>query len=455
MGGWFEKRSMTVARPSRVRRVAGTLAWVLSLASPVLAQSVLRPSDQAYLSRLALARAHSHLVAAALEQPLDDDQTVQTWLTGQVALDRALRLALRDWPRFGAVRYYTDGVAEVDVLLEPRELADLLGKLQQAHPPASDRALSPRALAAASRRWTNRWCTGTADVNQRVPDSRKPQGWEDVTVEGAELARRAAVADARLALFERIAGLKLSNAQRLDAFLDSSPAVRAAVAAGLEEHAICDGSLEPDQVATATARIRLIQLIGILSDALRDHYEGAVFHAADFREMALHVQVDEISATGMATPPPRHRLPPPVREIEYDAPAWVDSVLRATGRYAPLPDLEPPSESEHIQAAWMDGIDALRQQVLELPLRGRAVVQTLLADYPELKPDVVTFLAGTRLASVAAPKSDGTREVRVELPARRLWVIVKRVMHRVEIDPPELEIAAPDSGDTANDGSEP
>jgi hypothetical protein len=84
-------------------------------------------------------------------------------------------------------------------------------------------------------------------------------------------------------------------------------------------------------------------------------------------------------------------------------------------------------------------MDVLRKQVEALVIKDDVTVEQWLGYHPELKDDVVIFLSGARVADRGRVESDGTAEVRVELPLGRLWKIVRRGMQRVEVDPPERD----------------
>ncbi|MBN2448062.1 MAG: hypothetical protein JXO22_15135 [Phycisphaerae bacterium] len=400
--------------------------------------------DRALLERVCHARAVSDLTKQVRALPLRDGATVGDWAATSVALDRGLRLELRTLPRAGAVRVYSDHNAEVDVTLSPEQLRDMLDDLQRRYPPPSERVLSRRVLQSAAQGWPRLWSTGDTTLAAHSERDRDA-GWENVTPEGIELARRAAAADARLALLDEAGGLKVTNARRLDAFLTHSSAVRQAVLDRLSDRSHATVTLAPDQVAEATAEIRITDLIGILSEVYRDHYDGNDFQVADFREMALHISQPTLAATGLATPPDRYVLKSSDETLELDAPAWAGRVLKATGRFVPDIDTEPPAEEAQIGAARLDAIDQLRQQVAALILQKKVTIGEFLGDHRELKDDVVTFLTGARVVSVGKPNPDGSLDVQVELPARRLWRIAQHGMQRVEVEPPEDSQAQPGS----------
>jgi hypothetical protein len=421
------------ARPRAVRTLFGVLVGLYG-AGVVTAAAPLSTSQRAQCERLALARARSVLLAQVQAAPLPDGRTIGTWVTEHPPLDRALRAALRERPRTGALRVYSDGTVEADASLMPAELRTLLTDLQQRYPPAAERMLAPRVLAVAAERWTPLWSTGVA-VPAEGGDGDRPPGWDDITPEGVEVTRRAAAADARSALLDEARGLRVTAARRLADFLDSTPAVQQAVAAALERHVVIRVTTEPDQVAVATAELPLTTLIGLLTDVHRELDTTGDFHAADFREMALHATQSHLRAAGLATPPERYRLKAPPRDLELDRPEWAGQSFAAVGRYAPEPGETPPDEAVRVAAARTDALDQLRRHAEGLVVQDGTTVSALLGTQRALKDDVILWLSGARLTAVSAARDTAAVEVRVVLPAERLWQIMQRGMQRVEITP--------------------
>jgi len=167
------------------------------------------------------------------------------------------------------------------------------------------------------------------------PQPGRPAGWENVASEGLELARRAAEADAFAALLDEAYGLKVTHARRLREFLESGNAVRDTVEALLRRDSTVKIDLEPDQVAVASVRIGMRELMRILTRAFEDHYKGDQFAAADFREMVLLAGREDLAASGLATPPEATILRNRYAPIEYNAPEWAATKVAAVGRYEP------------------------------------------------------------------------------------------------------------------------
>ena len=392
-------------------------------------------TDRTFLERLALARARTGLYEQVAGLPLSSGLTVGDWAARDITRQRELRLWARTRPRMGKARVYSDATCDVDVRIAPDELARHLVEIASRRPPDERSPLAAADISRASREWPVLWNTGTVALAEKTR-SRKPAGWEDISFEGIQLARRAAAADAVYALLEQAGRLRVTAAHRLRAFLESDDEVFEAVYDAVKDAASVIVENAPDQVAVAQAEIGMTELIRILTNVHQRHYRGDVFHAPDFREMALSAKLSELRATGLATPPDRYRQRPPYGLIELDTPPWAGTTLTATGRHEPMGGDEL-TRDQRIERARFDGMDELRKKVEALIVQGNVTVERLLGYRRELKDDVVILLSGARVVGKPRVQPDDTLVVRVELPLERLWKIIRRGMEQVEVDPPD------------------
>ncbi len=420
---------------SRLYGPAGAFWLPLVIVAIAHAQSAtdITPQDRMFLERLALARARAQMLEQVWALPLKPDLTIGASVAQEVAPDRALRLWCRALPGYVGARHYSDATCDVDIRLTPETLQAQLREWLRVHRPLREGRIDERDLAQAAKDWPVLWSTGGAALTERS-QTRQPDGWEDVTYEGMQVTRRAAAADARYALLEEAGRLKVTAARRLREFFDASDDVQEAVYDALREKATVRVECAPDQVAVAEARIGMTDLIRILTEVHQQRYNGEAFHAADFREMALLVERDELRATGLAAPPSTYIKPSPYRPIELDTPSWAAQTLSTTGRYEPADDEIFP-EIVRAELARFDGMDNLRRKVEALVIQKNVTVTEFLGYHRELKDDVVLFLSGTRIVGTPQELPDGGVEARVELPLQRLWHIVRRAMQLVEVEP--------------------
>jgi hypothetical protein len=391
------------------------------------------PSEERVtLERVALAKVRSELVERVYGLKLNDSLTIGDWAGRDLGRDRALRLWLRGMPAHGAARAYSDGSCDVTVRLEPQALIDKMQELAGGQSVAAASSPVGPDFAQAHRRWPVLWVDGSAwrgEANR----AGWPEGWEDVTPEALEMTRRAAEADARDALFDALGRLPVTRARRLGAFLESSAEVRSAMEAALRERATVSVTFAPDQVAVATARISLVDLIRVLTEVYGKSYQGDLFHASDFGGMGLLATVDEVSAAGLAIPPAAEASQPPYAGSELGVPAWAAARMTATGRYVPAED-DKLSPSERAEAARRAGIDELRRGVQSLAIKDGMTVGNFLAGHGELENDLDVFLSGARACGAPSTQPGGAVEVPLELPLRRLWWIVQCGMQPVKTD---------------------
>lgn len=411
------------AAASGCARLWIALAWgaAAACAGPAAATG----DEKELAERLALARARGAMWEQVCKLPIDARSTVGHWVTGSLPRERALRLMVRNLPAWGPARHYSDGTVEVDVRLSPRELHSRLteiSRLAAADHSAGDAARPDLAGAAGS--WGVLWATGSASVDEPGPGDRPP-GWEEVSAEGLELARRAAVDDAIQALVEEVGGLKVTAARRLREFLASGSPMREAMVEGLTRVARVTVELHPDQVAVARATIDRARLIELLIDAHRRHHRGDLLREADFREMALLTEARELTATGLATVPRRWRMPTAAEWIDLTAPGWAGWTLRATGCSPGAPADEPGSAGAADQAR-REALEHLLHTVENLAVDPEQTVGNLLDRHPHLRGDVALFVSGARTAAPDASPVDGPTQVSLELPLARLWHIVAR-----------------------------
>jgi len=429
--------------PSQVRHwLALAGAWLLVGTGTLLAQapSALTPEQRRSLEHVSLAEARAAVLTRVLDLPLANELTVRDWTAQDAHLSRALRLWVRTLPRAGRPRLYSDDVCESDVRLTPAAVqAELVAQLEHASASSIPAGLTAARIQAAAANWPILWTTGSA-TPPADPDrsANQPVGWENVSREGMELARRAAAADALDALLAEAGQLPVGPTRPLAGFLDSSPAVHAAVAAAVERAANVAVQLDPDQVAVANAHLSVRELSRILTRVHQEHYHGDEFAVTDFREMALHPPVEELDAVGLGTPPARTLLPGRPAPVELDTPTWAGTSLTATGRYDAV-TANPPDAAAQRDIARLNALDQLRQQIEQLVIRDGVTVGDFLAYYQDLKPDVVLFITGARTIRESTASGPGGVEVTVELPLRRLWEILRRKMKLEAADTPNAK----------------
>ncbi len=419
-----------------IRRIGLALALVLTATVGARAQTNddLSPEQRRALEALALADARSAMLQRVAALPLTPGSTVRDAMSRSVDLDRALRLWVRRLPRVGKTRIYSDGVAEANVQADAAELHNELERLLEAVPGLSvETGLTTAIVQSAARSWQSQWATGRA-VSEEPFAEHRPVGWENVTNEGMDLARRAAMADAHEALLRNAARLPVTNALRLEEFLATDDAVRAAARTALERTAVVSVEYAADQVAVATAELSIQELHRILTRVHQEHYRGTDFAPADFRQMVLLAKRDELTATGLAAPPERTIIRARPAPLELNAPAWATETRTARGQFFPT-ERVVPEMSARLQAAYLDALDHLHETIMALVIQRDVTVAEFIGYHQELKPDITLFLTSAHIAAPPRELLDDGVEVTVELPLRRFWEILRRKMRLVEAEP--------------------
>ncbi|MEW6251331.1 MAG: hypothetical protein AB1716_11835 [Planctomycetota bacterium] len=410
--------------------VTGLVALATSAAGQLTRPTAIQQNE---LQLAALAGARSEVYQRIRELPVSPTQTIGDLLSRDLSFDRAVRLWVRGRPHQGAFRLYSDNVCEADVRLEPADLADQFGKLLESFPAAAPPGVTAATLASAARNWPILWSTGRIALG-RPSRTAQPPGWEDVSSDGLDEARAAAAADAFSALLTEVARLKITATRRVREFLESSPQVREAVEAEIRRTVKAAVEHEPDQVAVARMRLSVRELVQILTRVHQERYQGTDFSAGDFREMAVLAGDQELTAAGLATPPSDALLRGRYKALEYNAPEWAGRSLSAAGRYEPA-DGDTQDAAARQEAARLDAIERLYHALERLVIQEQVTVADYLAYHQDLKDDVTLLLTSARLTAPAVVHKDGVVEVKVELPLRRLWEIVRRKMRIEEVEP--------------------
>lgn len=408
----------------------------IGMPTPGLAAPPLTAAQQRIVERIARAAARTQVIADIRDLPLGRGASVGQWIDRNPDLDRALRLWARDLPAHGHPRIYSDGVCEVDVRVLPDAIVSKCREWLDAYPSTANKIdLTRRRLDSAAQSWPWIWATGRATLPRQRRASH-PEGWESVSPAGVDRARDAAIRDALAALRSEVGRLTLGDGRRLDDFLNTSDAIGHAVQIGLERAADVQVEYEADQVAVATARVDVVDLVRLLTRAHEEHYSGSAIQVADFRAMATRVGRGMISGTGLATAPADATAQSQYAPIEYNAPKWAGNTIEAAGRFV-SPAATEVTGTLRIEAARLDAIDNLRRQIMSLAIQQDVTVAQFAAIHGELKPDIVLFLSGARIVGRPRLLGDGITEVRVELPMHRLWEIVRRKMALEEVEPPQ------------------
>jgi hypothetical protein len=380
------------------------------------------------LEARALARARTALLRQASELPIGDGLSVGRWAAQDPNVDRALRAWLRARPQHGPARRFrgggsNGGACDVDVRLDAQTLLERLLEVRTEH----RSRLSEERFRAAAGGWPRLWATGSAAEDEPAATSESP-GWEDVTPAGVEMARGAAAALATADLLEQCTALKLTPVRTLAEVVvegEMRDALRGILAA------VCETTVELDasQSARAEACIDVARLAAALGETARsDLAASRDVGVDDFREMVLRARASRLCAVGYAVPPDSQRPWPGPAARSAGAPAWAGQTIRTTGRTACVSALVHSALREEL--ARQDAIRRLRNETLALPANAGLTVGQLLgydtATWPEsgASQDFETFLAAARPTGAAQAGDERTFCGEVELPLRRLWLIV-------------------------------
>jgi hypothetical protein len=424
---------------SRCRRTTGGALGVLVVMMVLRASASTEPrvpdvhwtaAQQKVAADVARGRARAALWQQVRSLPLTSGRTLGDVLAAEENLSREFRLWIRSRPATGTPRYFRDGVCEVNVGLTPEELGDFLSRALQEQRLSGD-ILTPGVLRAAQRRWTPLWGLGAADV-ATLSDGPQPPGWENVSADGVLYTRRAAEQDALAALLEELGRLTLDGRRTVADFYAADAGVRPALMIALRGAVQMRVEFGGDQLAVAEASVGMRDVLAALQSVVAGLTDPGDFSPADFRGMVMRAGRDTLAAVGFAAPAADEIRPPGRALREFNAPDWAKGTLRATGTYSP-PDGARPPLAVRVTAARLLAIDALRAKVHALFIQDGVTVAQFLAYHQAVKPDVVMMLSGAQVTSTPRERADGSVEVEVARPARRLWELLRRYMRLEEV----------------------
>ncbi len=376
--------------------MAGLLLLCLLTVSQTAAsrpRADIAPEDRRMLERLCLGRARRIAFESISNLKIRDDLTLAAWYAPNPTRERALRAWIRSRLKFGGARIYSDGACDVQLTVLPEEISQFLSSWLKDNPPAAGEPDAAEIVRAAAK-WPRIWAAGQADLSERE-HTKRPEGWEDVGVEGIQATRLAAAADAARALLDEAARLRVSASRRLDGFLNASDAIRTAALERIKATAKVQVETAEDGVAEARATLPIPDLLRIMLEIQAQQPPVDGYTPSDLRGMVLLAEREEISASGLAAPAASMIQRPRFTLIEYDAQTWSQQTLHATGHYE-AEDGESLTDVARAELARIDGMDKMRQQVEALVLPGNYKLSEFLSYRPDLKDDVVIFLTGTR-----------------------------------------------------------
>jgi len=429
-----------------MRSAGRWLVWVglaLALAWPgprASAQDYTEAQRQALSFRAAQVDALGRLADLVASAHLSADQTV-----GQ-ALERgsdgwiALRLFLRSARPVGEPRYYSTGVAEVDleipleavlktlsVLCTRREgdvsaLDDLRAKDVDGHLRVSGVGRVPPDLEPVVAAQV------VASPPETLPEMY-PLGWATVQASGRLQAARDARIRAYGAMSAQVRELRVTPSHTVSDMVGGSAAAEARLDVYLRSLAPAGRPrMMPDGLCEVTVAAPLRDLIAALKEIQAMNPTGPKATGEEMDGLSVRLKTDRLTATGHGAPASAY-----VREgggIEtVPLPDWAAATLETRGESRPPEHIEDAKEARvlALRAAKATAMEELAKRLDAVGLDDGRTVRERAAKDPVFQRDVKTFLQSAETVA-SRPTDDGQWEVVVRLPLARLYEFSRRGM---------------------------
>ena len=398
------------------------------------------PQEKVLALRAAQVDGLNRLADLVLESPLSAEKTVGQALgrSGEGAI--ALRRFLRSARVIGEGRFYSDGVAEVDleVPLEP-----LVHEIQRLLPPAGEAAptfddLQRRSvdghLEVSGR--------GRAPAEEMAPEMTKqvesssldvlpemfPLGWESVTADGRVEAIRAARIRAYQAMADQIRAIELGAGRTIGQEVAGSSAAEVRLDLFIRGLPVAGPArLMPDRIAEVDVAAMVRDLIGILKEIRPAGQADDLWSEDRIDRLSVRLKTDRLTVMGFGMPPPEE-LRPGRTTVAVGAPMpdWAAGVLEARGIDDFSEGDTDTRDSEEVRllaarAAKARASMDLERQLDAVRLDDGRTVRDRAAKDDVFRGDLKTFLGSARTV-VSRPTEDGNGwEVILQLPLFRLY----------------------------------
>jgi hypothetical protein len=342
------------------------------------------------------------------EITLEDGRSVGTFLQGLPEEDVRLRRLLARQTRPLPPRRYRDGSIDLDLELDPRDLASALDQVRQVSPALQQRLARGSALAVQVDRIS---ATGLAFppamsislpvASQPSPTSgpadAAPPGWRHLDPLTRELTLRAARQQAVTNLFNDVRRVSIGPNHTIAALLRLAPERISAFRDALTEAAVFKVELDDAQVCAAHCDVPAEVAVDFLSPAVR-------------RE---HLDRNGLSATGYSIPPD------PFLTAGRDVPGWYSHTIAASGTST------GPDSTQSTLARTVALVDAkcrLAETIDALAWPAGGTVRERICASAGRADDLAVYLSGAR--PVRLREESGTVSVTLEIPLRRLYLLL-------------------------------
>lgn len=354
----------------------------------------------------------------------------------------ALRVFLRGARTVGEPRVYSDGVAQVDVVVPLevviREVRRIFkpGEHETADLPdlrhvAVDGLLSATGTGRAPRDAAPEM---VARAERAPPDALPelyPVGWEHVSGGGRVAAQREARIRAYEAMAARLRTVYVDQARTVADLVDGSAPAKAVLDAFVRGLPVTGPArLMPDRIAEVEVAAPVPALIAALKEICKVLGLETDLSDEKLDRISVRLKASSLDALGRGMPPPAQAAPAAGPRVAGGAalPDWAAGSLEARASAPVNPDVENRQEALILAArsAKARAMASLQEQAEALDLGGGVTVRQRAAADEAFRRDLRTFLSSTRTVSYRMAEGGKEWIVELELPLLRLYEFSRR-----------------------------
>lgn len=371
------------------------------------------------------------------------DTYVRDFVAESDQIETSLRTFLRGARIVGKARYYSDGLAEVDMEVTLATVIVNLKSSHKAHYKGKKYKISDFDEIKIHTKKTVIQVMGEGVAPDNLPDdvvadltkapitTVRPMaylGWEDVTARGRLMAKRAATVDGYRKMGERINGLVIRSDTYVRDFVAESDEIATSLNTFIRGlRTVGRPRYMPDQICEVDVEVTLRTVIANLKSSHKAHYKGKKYKISDFDQISIKHQDKIIRVTGEGVAPEKYKKGTVEVEVEVEVnvPAWAAETITAKGS-AVRPEGENNVAKAKLMAARGAKIVALRnlgERINGVSIRSGTIVRDFVTEHDSIRADLNTFISGAHVISTVH-HDDGQCDVVVEIPLRRLWQLI-------------------------------
>jgi len=421
---------------TRIARLPVFLMAVAAAAAGAPAPAYTPREEQALAIRAAQVDAMGRLADLVLSARVAADRTVGQALGPGGEGEIGIRRFLRSSRIAGESRYYSDGVAEVDVEMPRDAVVQALARL---HPPAPNETLAlPDLDAHVVDGCLRASGSGRApeDIDPlalaralaaRVEDLPEmfPAGWERVTASGRVVAVREARVRAYRAMADRLRAIQVGPTRTVGDLVGGIATAEANLDVFIRNLPVAGAPrLMPDRIAEVDVTALVRDVIRMLKEVRAQRPSDDRWTEEQIDHISVNLKADRLTVTGSGMPPADDVRPvEPRPEARGSLPDWAANVLQAQAAARFSDDAADEAEARLLasRSAKARALANLERQLDAVRLDDGRTARERAAKEEAFRRDLKTFLSSARTALSRATEDGKGWEVALRLPLARLY----------------------------------